>query len=84
MFNTLLTLILVYCALLTDILFVIQILILYILFMVLDLICNLHIMLIIYLFYLGKKWPLIMGSGFGLGLAYENCEKDLKEYFTSP
>jgi len=26
---------------------------------------------------------MIMGSGFGLGLAYENCEKDLKEYFTS-
>ncbi|XP_025411361.1 MICOS complex subunit MIC10-like [Sipha flava] len=35
------------------------------------------------LFFKRKKWPLIMGSGFGLGLAYENCEKDLKEFFTS-
>lgn len=43
---------------------------------------KLQLFIIVYL-HLGKKWPLIMGSGFGLGLAYENCEKDLKEYFTS-
>lgn len=33
--------------------------------------------------FIGKKWPLLVGSGFGLGLAYEHCEKDLREYFTS-
>lgn len=44
---------------------------------------NVKLQLLIICLHLGKKWPLIMGSGFGLGLAYENCEKDLKEYFTS-
>ncbi|KAH0955403.1 hypothetical protein HN011_006342 [Eciton burchellii] len=24
-----------------------------------------------------KKWPIITGAGFGLGMAYSNCEEDM-------
>ncbi|XP_072153777.1 MICOS complex subunit Mic10 [Bemisia tabaci] len=26
-----------------------------------------------------KRWPLILGTGFGLGFAYAQCQKDLNE-----
>ncbi|XP_057651799.1 MICOS complex subunit Mic10-like [Diorhabda carinulata] len=29
------------------------------------------------LFFKRKRWPIIMGGGFGIGMAYSNCEKDL-------
>lgn len=28
-------------------------------------------------FLLGRKWPIITGGGFGLGMAYANCQEDL-------
>lgn len=28
---------------------------------------------------LGKAWPLLVGSGFGVGLAYGNCEKEISQ-----
>lgn len=27
--------------------------------------------------FVGRKWPIITGAGFGLGMAYSNCQKDL-------
>lgn len=27
----------------------------------------------------GKAWPLLVGSGFGIGLAYGNCEKEISQ-----
>lgn len=27
--------------------------------------------------FVGRKWPIITGAGFGLGMAYSNCEEDL-------
>lgn len=27
--------------------------------------------------FIGRKWPVITGAGFGLGMAYSNCEKDI-------
>ncbi|CAH1969226.1 unnamed protein product [Acanthoscelides obtectus] len=29
------------------------------------------------LFFKRKRWPILMGGGFGIGMAYSNCEKDL-------
>ncbi|XP_012269477.2 MICOS complex subunit Mic10-like [Athalia rosae] len=29
------------------------------------------------LFFRRKRWPIITGAGFGLGMAYSNCEKDI-------
>ncbi|XP_014254174.1 MICOS complex subunit Mic10-like [Cimex lectularius] len=29
-----------------------------------------------------KKWPVIMGAGFGFGLAYGNCERELNSVMT--
>ena len=26
---------------------------------------------------LAGKWPILTGAGFGLGMAYSNCEKDI-------
>lgn len=26
-----------------------------------------------------KAWPLLVGSGFGIGLAYGNCEKEISQ-----
>jgi inner membrane organizing system protein 1 len=25
----------------------------------------------------GRRWPVILGAGFGIGSAYTNCERDL-------
>ncbi|XP_062537397.1 MICOS complex subunit Mic10-like [Armigeres subalbatus] len=29
------------------------------------------------LFFKRRAWPIIMGSGFGVGIAYTNCERSL-------
>lgn len=29
------------------------------------------------LFFKRKRWPILMGGGFGVGMAYANCEKDI-------
>ncbi|XP_033219314.1 MICOS complex subunit Mic10-like [Belonocnema kinseyi] len=29
------------------------------------------------LLFFRRKWPVIVGAGFGLGMAYSNCEKDI-------
>ncbi|XP_043271391.1 MICOS complex subunit Mic10-like [Venturia canescens] len=29
------------------------------------------------LLFFRRKWPIITGAGFGLGMAYSNCEKDI-------
>ncbi|XP_034948291.1 MICOS complex subunit Mic10-like [Chelonus insularis] len=29
------------------------------------------------LLFFRRKWPIITGAGFGLGMAYSNCEQDL-------
>lgn len=29
------------------------------------------------LFFKRRRWPIIMGGGFGVGMAYSNCEKEL-------
>ncbi|CAH0555048.1 unnamed protein product [Brassicogethes aeneus] len=29
------------------------------------------------LFFKKRRWPVLMGGGFGVGMAYSNCEKDL-------
>ncbi|CAG9765311.1 unnamed protein product [Ceutorhynchus assimilis] len=29
------------------------------------------------LFFKRRSWPLLMGGGFGIGMAYANCEQDL-------
>ncbi|XP_012235027.1 MICOS complex subunit Mic10 [Linepithema humile] len=28
-------------------------------------------------FFKRRKWPIITGAGFGLGMAYSNCEEDI-------
>ncbi|XP_061729645.1 MICOS complex subunit Mic10-like [Cydia pomonella] len=30
-----------------------------------------------------RKWPLFIGGGTGVGMAYANCEKSLNEYLLS-
>ncbi|KAK5645061.1 hypothetical protein RI129_006361 [Pyrocoelia pectoralis] len=30
-----------------------------------------------FLFFKKRKWPMILGGGFGIGMAYSNCERDL-------
>lgn len=37
-----------------------------------------------WIFLLGRKWPVITGAGFGLGMAYSNCEKDLNGLVRQP
>lgn len=32
--------------------------------------------------FLGRKWPIITGAGFGLGMAYSNCQEDLNSFVT--
>lgn len=32
---------------------------------------------ILIIFFIGRKWPIITGAGFGLGMAYSNCEEDI-------
>lgn len=32
------------------------------------------------LFYKRKRWPIILGGGFGIGLAYSNCERDINAF----
>ncbi|KAK0175615.1 hypothetical protein PV327_009355 [Microctonus hyperodae] len=29
------------------------------------------------LIFIRKKWPIVTGAGFGLGMAYSNCEKNI-------
>ncbi|XP_073970500.1 MICOS complex subunit Mic10-like [Rhodnius prolixus] len=29
-----------------------------------------------------RKWPVFIGAGFGVGLAYGNCERELKDVLT--
>lgn len=29
------------------------------------------------LFFKRRKWPVILGGGFGVGMAYSNCERDI-------
>lgn len=29
------------------------------------------------LLFVRKRWPIVIGGGFGLGMAYSNCEKEL-------
>ncbi|ENN70396.1 MICOS complex subunit Mic10 [Dendroctonus ponderosae] len=29
------------------------------------------------LFFKRRRWPILMGGGFGVGMAYSNCEKDI-------
>lgn len=35
------------------------------------------IIYILIFFFIGRKWPIITGAGFGLGMAYANCQEDL-------
>ena len=28
------------------------------------------------------RWPIVVGAGFGLGMAYSNCEKDINATLT--
>ncbi|XP_071446304.1 MICOS complex subunit Mic10-like [Hetaerina americana] len=30
-----------------------------------------------------RKWPIIFGTGFGVGMAYENCQQDINATFKS-
>ncbi|XP_039297004.1 MICOS complex subunit MIC10-like isoform X2 [Nilaparvata lugens] len=30
------------------------------------------------LFFKRRAWPILLGSSFGLGVAYSNCEQDIK------
>ncbi|KAJ8983802.1 hypothetical protein NQ317_008928 [Molorchus minor] len=34
------------------------------------------------LFFKRKSWPVLMGGGFGIGMAYSNCEKDINASIT--
>lgn len=36
---------------------------------------------IISLFFIRKKWPIVIGAGIGLGIAYARCEKSVNEIF---
>ncbi|KAJ3642618.1 hypothetical protein Zmor_025381 [Zophobas morio] len=29
------------------------------------------------LFFKRRRWPILLGGGFGVGMAYSNCERDL-------
>jgi len=31
-----------------------------------------------------RKWPVILGSGFGMGLAFGNCEREIRETLSLP
>ncbi|CAH1156052.1 unnamed protein product [Phaedon cochleariae] len=33
------------------------------------------------LFFKRRRWPILMGGGFGIGMAYSNCEQDLNGTF---
>ncbi|XP_065163248.1 MICOS complex subunit MIC10-like [Atheta coriaria] len=30
-----------------------------------------------FLFFKRKRWPILLSGGFGVGMAYSNCERDL-------
>ncbi|XP_069683350.1 MICOS complex subunit MIC10-like [Periplaneta americana] len=34
------------------------------------------------LFFKRRSWPIILGTGFGIGMAYANCERDLNSTIT--
>lgn len=36
------------------------------------------------LFFRKRRWPIILGGGFGIGMAYSNCEKDLNATLNNP
>ncbi|XP_075236917.1 MICOS complex subunit MIC10-like [Lycorma delicatula] len=36
------------------------------------------------LFFKRRSWPLVFGSAFGLGLAYGNCQREIKGALTLP
>jgi inner membrane organizing system protein 1 len=29
------------------------------------------------LFFKRRRWPIVLGGGFGIGMAYSNCERDI-------
>ncbi|XP_022920880.1 MICOS complex subunit MIC10-like [Onthophagus taurus] len=35
------------------------------------------------LFFKRRRWPIILGGGFGMGMAYSNCESELNELMAS-
>lgn len=36
------------------------------------------------LFFKKRKWPIILGGGFGIGMAYSNCERDINSLLQPP
>lgn len=36
------------------------------------------------LFFKRKRWPILLGAGFGTGMAYSNCEKDINATLQPP
>ncbi|PSN43490.1 MICOS complex subunit MIC10 [Blattella germanica] len=36
------------------------------------------------LFFKRRKWPIILGTGFGIGMAYANCERSLNNSLCEP
>ncbi|XP_057336792.1 MICOS complex subunit Mic10-like [Microplitis mediator] len=32
---------------------------------------------VVSLMFFRRKWPVVIGAGFGLGMAYSNCEKEI-------
>ncbi|XP_014207582.1 MICOS complex subunit Mic10 [Copidosoma floridanum] len=37
---------------------------------------------VISLLFFRKKWPIVTGAGFGLGMAYSNCQKEINSIVT--
>lgn len=36
------------------------------------------------LFFKRRSWPILVGTGFGFGLAFGNCERDINATFALP